>query len=130
MDTSPIGDPVGLISGINISEIPADQQLAARLASANINREKQIYTINLVQTKVENTPTLLKISPSIVFLNSKNPKQKITVMSLYEGAYKDYYITNTLSNTHSELITTNDEKRSQEIVELFEGVDLFEKRSS
>ena len=74
----------------------------------NDNNEKQIYTINLVQTKVENTPTLLKISPSIVFLNSKNPKQKITVMSLYEGAYKDYYITNTLSNTHSELITTND----------------------
>lgn len=29
-----------------------------------------------------------------------------------------------------ELITTDDEKRSQEIVELFEGVDLFEKRSS
>ena len=28
MDTSPIGDPVGLISGINLVEIPADRRLA------------------------------------------------------------------------------------------------------
>ncbi len=31
MDTSAIGDPVGLISGINIIEIPADKALADRL---------------------------------------------------------------------------------------------------
>ena len=33
MDTSPIGDPLGLISGINIIEIPADAQLSAQLSS-------------------------------------------------------------------------------------------------
>ena len=34
MDTSPIGDPVGLISGINIIYIPADPAVTARLAAA------------------------------------------------------------------------------------------------
>ena len=34
MDTSPIGDPVGLISGINIIYIPADTVVTARLAAA------------------------------------------------------------------------------------------------
>lgn len=33
MDTSAIGDPVGLISGINIIEIPADAKLSARLSA-------------------------------------------------------------------------------------------------
>ena len=34
MDTSPIGDPVGLISGINIIYIPADKAVTAALAAA------------------------------------------------------------------------------------------------
>ena len=34
MDTSPIGDPVGLISGINIVYIPTDPTVTARLADA------------------------------------------------------------------------------------------------
>lgn len=33
MDTSPIGDPIGLISGINMIEIPADKDLGARLSA-------------------------------------------------------------------------------------------------
>ena len=33
MDTSAIGDPVGLISGINMIEIPADAELSAQLSS-------------------------------------------------------------------------------------------------
>ena len=32
MDTSPLGDPVGLISGINIITVPADEKLSALLA--------------------------------------------------------------------------------------------------
>ena len=34
MDTSAIGDPVGLISGINMVEIPADRALTERLCAA------------------------------------------------------------------------------------------------
>jgi adenosylhomocysteine nucleosidase len=34
MDTSPLGDPVGLISGINIVNIPASEKLADSIASA------------------------------------------------------------------------------------------------
>lgn len=34
MDTSPLGDPVGLISGINIVEIPCDDVLSALLQTA------------------------------------------------------------------------------------------------
>ena len=34
MDTSPIGDPVGLLSGINIVHIPADPTLCGALAEA------------------------------------------------------------------------------------------------
>ena len=34
MDTSAIGDPVGLISGINVIELPADRALGERVASA------------------------------------------------------------------------------------------------
>ena len=34
MDTSPLGDPVGLISGINIVEIPCDGAIAAHLEAA------------------------------------------------------------------------------------------------
>ena len=33
MDTSPIGDPIGLISGINVIEIPADKTLGAKLCA-------------------------------------------------------------------------------------------------
>ena len=34
MDTSPLGDPVGLISGINIVEIPTDKELCEMVLSA------------------------------------------------------------------------------------------------
>jgi adenosylhomocysteine nucleosidase len=34
MDTSPFGDPVGLISGINVVHFPADEAVSARLATA------------------------------------------------------------------------------------------------
>ena len=34
MDTSPIGDPKGLLSGINKIELPADQELTQQLAAA------------------------------------------------------------------------------------------------
>lgn len=34
MDTSPLGDPIGLISGINIVNIPASEQLCAAVLSA------------------------------------------------------------------------------------------------
>ena len=39
MDTSPLGDPVGLISGINIVEIPCDKAMASLLekAAAELN---------------------------------------------------------------------------------------------
>lgn len=41
MDTSAVGDPVGLISGINIIELPADEKMAAELdrvcTSASVN---------------------------------------------------------------------------------------------
>lgn len=41
MDTSAVGDPVGLISGINVIELPADEKLAAQLdevcTKANVN---------------------------------------------------------------------------------------------
>lgn len=39
MDTSPIGDPVGLISGINLVEIPSDEAASSLLAS----KAEQIY---------------------------------------------------------------------------------------
>ena len=34
MDTSPLGDPVGLISGINIINIPADEKVVSLLEKA------------------------------------------------------------------------------------------------
>ena len=37
MDTSPLGDPVGLISGINIVKIPASEKLADEIYSAAAN---------------------------------------------------------------------------------------------
>ncbi len=46
MDTSAIGDPVGLISGINIIEIPADEKLCSLICSTadtlKLNTEKGI----------------------------------------------------------------------------------------
>ncbi len=46
MDTSPIGDPVGLLSGINIVEIPADERLASIaqevIRNFNLNTETGI----------------------------------------------------------------------------------------
>ena len=44
MDTSAIGDPVGLISGINIVEIPADAQLSARLSACAAEMDVKTVT--------------------------------------------------------------------------------------
>ena len=35
MDTSPLGDPVGFVSGINLVDIPANELISAKLASAS-----------------------------------------------------------------------------------------------
>lgn len=43
MDTSPIGDPIGLISGINMIEIPADKDLGARLSACA--KEMNVKTV-------------------------------------------------------------------------------------
>ena len=47
MDTSPLGDPVGLLSGINIVKIPADKQTASKIEAcvAEIGANYQIGTI-------------------------------------------------------------------------------------
>ncbi len=47
MDTSPLGDPVGLISGINIVKIPADDKLSALLADCvrSFDRKAIVGTI-------------------------------------------------------------------------------------
>ncbi len=70
--------------------------------------QTQNFIINLSQTIVENAPTLLKISPSFVFLDSDNPKQKISVTSLFKGIPVNYGITSTTAITEPALITTND----------------------
>lgn len=74
----------------------------------NSNGESQQFTVNLTQTIVENAPTLLKISPTFVFLDTDNPKQKITVTSIYNGIPRGYRITASTAVTTSELIRTND----------------------
>ncbi len=43
MDTSPLGDPVGFISGINIVDIPTDTQLSQKLADAS--SENGVHTL-------------------------------------------------------------------------------------
>ena len=39
MDTSPLGDPVGLLSGINIVKIPADKKICEQIASCVKNTD-------------------------------------------------------------------------------------------
>lgn len=48
--------------------------------------------IILEQYEVVNRPTLLKISPTRVFLSSTNPKQKINVSSIYMGQNVEYQL--------------------------------------
>lgn len=43
MDTSPLGDPVGFISGINMIEIPSDPNISQKLAEASF--ESGIHTL-------------------------------------------------------------------------------------
>ena len=43
MDTSPLGDPVGFISGINMVDIPSNELLSAKLAQASA--ENGIHTL-------------------------------------------------------------------------------------
>lgn len=50
------------------------------------------YTINISQSMMRNVPTLLKIQPTLLFLDSNNPKQKVNVTSLYKGMVSDYEI--------------------------------------
>ncbi len=44
MDTTPLGDPIGLISGLNLVEIPCDTVLSQKLSLAS--QEAGIHTIN------------------------------------------------------------------------------------
>ena len=46
--------------------------------------------IDIRQDVAQNLPTLLTISPALIFLDSKNPKQKINVTSLYRGESSKY----------------------------------------
>lgn len=46
--------------------------------------------IDIRQDIAQNLPTLLTISPALIFLDSKNPKQKINVTSLYRGESSKY----------------------------------------
>lgn len=43
MDTSPLGDPVGFISGLNLVDIPCSEELSAKLATAS--SENGIHTL-------------------------------------------------------------------------------------
>lgn len=47
--------------------------------------------VDIRQDIAQNLPTLLTISPTFIFLDSKNPKQKINVTSLYRGKSSEYY---------------------------------------
>ena len=49
MDTSPIGDPVGLISGINIIYIPTDRTVTAALAAAIATQRRGHTSLSLSQ---------------------------------------------------------------------------------
>ena len=63
--------------------------------------------IVLEQYEVVNRPTLLKISPTRVFLSSIYPKQKINVSSIYNGQNTGYYIY-TIDEFNPNGITTTD----------------------
>jgi hypothetical protein len=57
--------------------------------------------VEVRQDVVEHLPTLLKISPTFIFLDSNNPKQKINVTSLYNGQNCGYIISSNISqNTY------------------------------
>lgn len=71
----------------------------------NVSKE---YIINIHQGVVTNAPTLLHISPSIVFLNSNNPKQKVNVTSIFKGGAQEYIISNSIPSVTSS-ITRNTE---------------------
>lgn len=65
MDTSPLGDPVGLISGINLVKIPCDIRISQLLYNST--------------SKLENTHCELgTIASGDQFLNSNNAKKRIT----------------------------------------------------
>ncbi len=49
MDTSPLGDPVGLLSGINVVRIPADENMLAALRAAT-EAEGLCYRVGTVAT--------------------------------------------------------------------------------
>ena len=50
MDTSPIGDPVGLVSKINLVEIPCDEGLRAKLVNAASNVEGMTVHEGIIAT--------------------------------------------------------------------------------
>lgn len=51
--------------------------------------------VDIRQDIAQNLPTLLTISPTFIFLDSKNPKQKINVTSLYRGKSSGYELSST-----------------------------------
>ena len=59
------------------------------------------HEIIIRQKLVENLPSLLKISPCIIFLDSNNPKQKINVTSMASGMTATYEIANSMADTQS-----------------------------
>jgi adenosylhomocysteine nucleosidase len=48
MDTSPLGDPVGLLSGINLVHLPADETLQAKLLAAAQGFDCKVKTGTIV----------------------------------------------------------------------------------
>ena len=50
----------------------------------------QHYTINVYQEVIENRPTVFKITPNVIHLSSMFPKQRVSVISLYEGQNQPY----------------------------------------
>ena len=64
MDTSPLGDPVGLLSGINIVKIPADREISKKMAEC----VEKTGVKSLIGT----------IASGDQFINSKEKKEYIT----------------------------------------------------
>ena len=91
------------------------------------------YKTTISQSIIENAPTLLKIQPNFLFLDSNNPKQKVNVISLFKGAATEYEIqtTNPLnkSNTYNLLqnnLNTEEYLNSTSITPYYnENLDLI-----
>ena len=86
--------------------------------------------INIKQNVSQNLPTLLTISPSLIFLTSNSPKQKINVTSLYQGERAPYYCSPNPPNTRSTqtIAYSNDVEEylnsSNHLIELYKNDNL------